>query len=86
MNRRAKWICAPVDTEQAGIAFVRAFDANKAVSHAFGLCHWSLFRLHQQQKGRLRRSRPRLDDIQRARAIPNTRRDLAFAKGQYPLH
>ena len=34
MNRRAKWICAPMDTEQAGIAFVRAFDASKAVKKA----------------------------------------------------
>ena len=34
MNRRAKWIMAPIDTEQAGIAFVRAFDAKKTVKKA----------------------------------------------------
>ena len=34
MNRRAKWIMAPIDTEQAGIAFVRAFGAKKAVKKA----------------------------------------------------
>ena len=34
MNRKAKWICAPIDTEQAGIAFVRTFDAQKAVKKA----------------------------------------------------
>ena len=34
MNRKAKWICAPIDTEQAGIAFVRTFDATKAVKKA----------------------------------------------------
>ena len=34
MNRRAKWICAPIDTEQAGTAFVRTFDANKTVKKA----------------------------------------------------
>ncbi|MBE6566062.1 MAG: alfa-L-rhamnosidase [Ruminococcaceae bacterium] len=34
MNRRAKWIMAPIDTEQAGIAFVRAFGAKKTVKKA----------------------------------------------------
>ncbi|MBO7274725.1 MAG: alpha-L-rhamnosidase N-terminal domain-containing protein, partial [Clostridia bacterium] len=34
MNRKAKWICAPIDTEQAGIAFVRTFDAQKTVKKA----------------------------------------------------
>ena len=34
MNRRAKWISAPIDTEQAGIAFVRIFDTKKEVKKA----------------------------------------------------
>ena len=34
MNRRAKWICAPIETQQAGIAFVRSFEANKTVKKA----------------------------------------------------
>ena len=34
MNRKAKWICAPIDTEQAGIAFVRKFDAEKTIKKA----------------------------------------------------
>ena len=34
MNRRAKWITAPIDTEQAGIAFVRTFDTQKAIKKA----------------------------------------------------
>ena len=31
MNRRAKWICAPIDTEQAGTAFVRSFEIKKEI-------------------------------------------------------
>ena len=34
MNRKAKWICAPIDTEQAGTAFVRTFEAKKAIKKA----------------------------------------------------
>ena len=34
MNRRAKWICAPIDTEQAGTAFVRTFDTQKEIKKA----------------------------------------------------
>ena len=34
MNRRAKWICAPIDTEQAGTAFVRTFEAKKEIKKA----------------------------------------------------
>ena len=34
MNRRAKWICAPIDTEQAGIAFLRSFKAKKEIKKA----------------------------------------------------
>ena len=34
MNRRAKWICAPIDTKQAGIAFLRSFKAKKEIKKA----------------------------------------------------
>ena len=34
MNRRAKWICAPIDTEQAGTAFVRNFEIKKTIKKA----------------------------------------------------
>ena len=34
MNRRAKWICAPIDTEQAGTAFVRTFKTDKTIKKA----------------------------------------------------
>ena len=37
MNRRAKWICAPIDTKQAGIAFLRSFKAKKEIKMSLKL-------------------------------------------------